>query len=80
MLLLVVTPGKVELEDTARDERIRRGSYKGELGKGRQTIAFDTKELDLCVPSVGQGYSHGMYLWASNLSFESSIRFLVHIL
>lgn len=63
---IVVTPGKVELEDTARDERIRRGSYKGELGKGRQTIAFDTKELDLCVPSVGQGYSHADKLKTRN--------------
>lgn len=52
--------GKTELEDTPRDERIRRGSYKGELDQGCRTIALDTEEADLCPSNVDQGSSHGM--------------------
>ena len=44
----MITPGEVELEDTARDQRIRRGSYKGALGKDRRTIALDIDKPDLC--------------------------------
>lgn len=49
---------EVELEGTAQDERIPRGSYKGELGRGRRTTAFGTEEAGPSI--VDQGSSHGM--------------------
>ena len=55
----MITPREVEPEDTARDQRNRRGSYKGALGKGRQTIALDIDKPDLCPSNVSAGSSNG---------------------